>query len=155
MLITEGEWVYSLTNLCRPALTSRLSPWQCGRNVGCWCLEAVRVRRGRETEIERDRHRERECRKSSRRGVKEHSVRKLPALHTNIRGYRWTGRHVHTHKLSQQPVTRSAPPCLSVLSTVSRYQVKCSLWAQMSQQPTVTLKPIGLKLWTVPWAESW
>lgn len=48
-------------------------------------------------EIERDRQRERECRKSSRKGVKEHSVRKLQALNTNICGYRWTGEHVCTH----------------------------------------------------------
>lgn len=39
---------------------------------------------------------------------------------------------------------------LSVLSTVSWYYVKNTLWAQMSEDPTVTLKPIGLKLSTAP-----
>lgn len=150
MLITKREWVYSLTNLRRRALTSCLSPWQCGRNVGCCCLDACHVRKAGETEIERDRQRERECRKSSRKGVKEHSVRKLPALNTNICGYRWTSEHVctHTHTQPHTPVSGvlASTVSLSVLSAVTWYQVKNSLWAQMSPEPTVTLKPIGLKV---------
>ncbi len=55
-LIAAKEWVYSLINLRRPVLTSRLSPWRCGRNVGCWCLGAGRVRRDgdRERQTEKE-----------------------------------------------------------------------------------------------------
>lgn len=115
-VITEKEWLYGLTNLGRAALTSRLSPWQCGRNAGCWCLEAgpcePRKRGG-----DRGRHRERASRKSSRRGVKEHCVRKLSARNTNVTGWRWTGVHVRTHTRTHaqahQSVACSQPQCLS------------------------------------------
>lgn len=58
--------------------------------------------------------------------MKEHSVRKLPALNTNIRCCRWTGEHVRT-QTHQSSRVLAATVSLSVLSTVSRYQVKNSL----------------------------
>lgn len=61
--------------------------------------------------------------------------------------------HARARPHTLWPLPRLLPVSLPVLSTVSRYQVKNSLWAQMSPEPMVTLKPIGLKLWTAPSTE--
>lgn len=78
--------------------------------------------------METDRPREkRECRKSSRRGMKDRSVRKLYPLGILMCvAIERTGGHVHTHEHTRGAGggVLAAAVSLSVLSTVSRYQVK-------------------------------
>lgn len=55
--------------------------------------------------------------------MKEHSVRKLPALNTNIGGYRWTGEHVHTQTHTHTPVSDTVS-----LSFVNSQTVSSEKW---------------------------
>lgn len=74
--------------------------------------------------------------------MKEHSVRKLPALHANV-ALRWTGERAG----ARTPLTRARAHSVS-LSFVN------SQWELGENEPTVALKLIGLKVWAARSSEG-